>query len=373
MPSFANPTSFLKFAQIVQPIAAALCAIFFAAGIYFALFASPADYQQGEAVRIMYVHVPAAWMALGVYFFMGLASAAFLIWRHPVADIAARESALLGAGFTFICLATGSLWGKPMWGTWWVWDARLTSVLVLFFLYIGYMALENAVEGSEKGRKACAVLALIGLANLPVIRFSVEWWNTLHQPASVLRKDGPAIAPEMLVPLLLMAGAFSLFFIWLLLMRAVLVQHALLHLLRLRQIQLKATQAFKFVRQAKGQRIEARTQHHYLLRALADFHPRLHFNGTLPKRDLQRETVGHGPVQYPDFQPVGNFLQQRIQHIVTRGTANERTGQLGGFLRDKPLPLRHTAVCHQCQRYDVSRKAGARHRRAICCLRPDSG
>jgi heme exporter protein C len=180
---------------------------------------APPDYQQGESVRIMYVHVPAAWMALFVYTNIAIASAVALIWCHPLADLAAKASAPLGAGFTFLALATGSLWGKPMWGTWWVWDARLTSVLVLFFLYLGHMALMTAFEDPARGRKAAAVLALVGFVNVPIIKFSVDWWNTLHQPASVLRADGPTIHPDMLWPLLAMAVGFQFYYVSLLLVR----------------------------------------------------------------------------------------------------------------------------------------------------------
>jgi len=236
MVSLANPTNFMNWSRVLLPIAAAASAVLFVIGLYLALVASPPDYQQGEAVRIMYVHVPAAWMSMGAYMVMGAASASFLIWRHPLADMIARESAPLGACFTLICMATGSLWGKPMWGAWWVWDARLTSVLVLFFLYVGYMALDSSVEATERGRKACAWLALIGLANLPVIRFSVEWWNTLHQPASVLKLSGPSIHPTMLAPLLVMGVAFTLFYLSLLLLRV----RAALTMQKVRRAQLQA-------------------------------------------------------------------------------------------------------------------------------------
>ncbi|WPZ36023.1 heme ABC transporter permease [Thalassobaculum sp. OXR-137] len=212
MHRFANPTRFFRIANALLPVLGAVSAGLFAAGLYYALFDSPADYQQGETVRIMYVHVPAAWAALACYATMALAGASFLIWKHILADLAARAAAPIGAGFTLISLATGSLWGQPMWGTWWVWDARLTSVLILFFLYLGYIALVNAFDDQDRGGRAGAVLALVGAVNLPIIKFSVDWWNTLHQPASVLRMDGPSIAPEMLLPLMLMASAyFSLF------------------------------------------------------------------------------------------------------------------------------------------------------------------
>lgn len=188
-------------------------------GLYFGLFVAPADYQQGETVRIMYVHVPSAWMAMFVYSSIAIASAMALIWKHPLADLIGKASAPVGAGFTVICLVTGSLWGKPMWGTWWVWDARLTSVLILFFLYLGYIALNNAFDDPVRGAKTSAVLALVGAVNLPIIKFSVDWWNTLHQPASVTRLDAPAIHSSMLWPLLLMALGFTLFYFSILILR----------------------------------------------------------------------------------------------------------------------------------------------------------
>src|SRR6201987_1511663 len=190
-----------------------------ALGLYLALVVAPPDYQQGESVRIIYVHVPAAWMALAVYLFIAVASAVALVWRPPLAEIAAAAAAPIGAAFTFVCLATGSLWGRPMWGAWWVWDARLTSVLILFFLYLGYIALVNAFDDPSRGGKAGSLLALVGVVNLPIIKFSVDWWNTLHQPASVIRVGGPSIAASMLLPLLVMVLAFGLLFSWLLLLR----------------------------------------------------------------------------------------------------------------------------------------------------------
>ncbi|MGH7060258.1 MAG: heme ABC transporter permease CcmC, partial [Stellaceae bacterium] len=170
-------------------------------------------------VRIMFVHVPAAWTAMAAYAGLGGASFIHLVFRHPLADAAAKAAAPLGAGFTAMALATGSLWGRPMWGAWWVWDARLTSVLVLFFLYLGYIALVNAFDDPTRGARAGSVLALVGVVNLPIIKFSVDWWNTLHQPASVLRFGGPSIALSMLVPLLVMAIGFALLFATLLLVR----------------------------------------------------------------------------------------------------------------------------------------------------------
>ena len=216
---YANPARFLKLAIAIQPWAAAATIGLLLAGLYFALLSSPGDYQQGETVRIMYVHVPAAWMAMFCYTAMAAAAAVGLIWKHPVAELAARASAPIGACFTFLALFTGSLWGKPMWGTWWVWDARLTSVLILFFLYLGYMALSNAFDDPARGSKASSILAIVGFVNVPIIKFSVDWWNTLHQPASVIKIDGPAIHSSMLIPLILMAFAFKAFYIWVMLMR----------------------------------------------------------------------------------------------------------------------------------------------------------
>jgi heme exporter protein C len=203
MHRFANPTRFMRVANVILPWTAGLTLLFLAAGLYQALFASPADYQQGETVRIMYVHVPAAYMAMMIYASMAVASATSLIWKHPLADMIARASAPIGAVFTFLCLLSGSLWGQPMWGTWWVWDARLTSVLILFFLYLGYIALLNAFDDPARGAKPAAILALVGAVNL----------NTLHQPASLAKMDGPAIDPSMLWPLIFMAVGFTLFYV----------------------------------------------------------------------------------------------------------------------------------------------------------------
>ena len=214
----ANPARFMRWSAAVLPWCGWATAAVLAVGLYLALVAAPPDYQQGESVRIMYVHVPAAWLALGVYLFVAVASAVALVWRHPLAEIAAGAAAPVGAAFTFVCLASGSLWGRPMWGTWWVWDARLTSVLVLFFLYLGYIALVNAFDEPGRGAKAGSVLALVGVVNLPIIKFSVDWWNTLHQPASVMRLGGPRIDPSMLVPLLVMAVGLLLLFVTLLLL-----------------------------------------------------------------------------------------------------------------------------------------------------------
>ena len=219
MHRFASPTFFMRYSAAILPWAVRLTAALIAIGLYLALFVAPPDYQQGESVRIMFVHVPSAWMALFVYTGMAVASAMALIWKHPLSDIAARASAPIGACFTFMALATGSLWGKPMWGTWWVWDARLTSMLVLLFLYLGYMALADAFDDPARGAKAAAILALVGFVNVPIIKFSVDWWNTLHQPASVIKMGGPAIHFSMLAPLLIMVAGFTAFYVAVLIMR----------------------------------------------------------------------------------------------------------------------------------------------------------
>lgn len=213
MHRFANPTRFLSIAGRIVPWAAGFATVLFAVGLYWALVASPVDYQQGDTVRIMYVHVPAAWLAMFTYASMAGAAAVGLVWRHGIADLYCKAVAPIGAAFTVICLATGSLWGQPMWGTWWVWDARLTSVLILLFLYLGYMALVNAFDDLERGLRAGGILILVGTVNLPIIKFSVDWWNTLHQPASISRLDAPAIDPSMLGPLLTMTGAFTAYFV----------------------------------------------------------------------------------------------------------------------------------------------------------------
>ena len=234
MHRFANPARFMRIAEPILPWTSLVALATILLALYFGIFDSPADYQQGETVRIMYVHVPAAWMALFAYTVMALASGSFLIWKHPLADLSAQAAAPIGAGFTAIALVTGALWGQPMWGTWWVWDARLTSVLILFFLYLGYMALVNGFDDPERGSRMGAILALVGFVNVPIIKFSVDWWNTLHQPASISRLDAPAIDTSMLIPLLLMAIGFKLFFI------SILILRIKIHLLkkRIRSIQL---------------------------------------------------------------------------------------------------------------------------------------
>ena len=219
MHRFASPTQFLRLGAAIGPWMAGITALCLLAGLYFGLFNSPADYQQGDTVRIMYVHVPAAWMAMFCYAVMAGGSAASLIWGHRVGDMTAKATAPIGAAFTFLALVTGSVWGKPMWGTWWVWDARLTSVLILLFLYLGYIALQNAFDDPVRGTRAASILALVGIVNLPIIKFSVDWWNTLHQPASVLKLQGPTIHPSMLTPLFLMAIGYTTFYVWLLFLR----------------------------------------------------------------------------------------------------------------------------------------------------------
>jgi heme exporter protein C len=215
----ANPARFMRLSGAMLPWLAGLTAALLAIGLGWALLLAPPDYQQGESVRIMFIHVPSAWMALSVYLFIAIASGVALVSRHPLAEVAAQAAAPIGAAFTLVCLTTGSLWGRPMWGTWWVWDARLTSVLVLFFLYLGYIALVNAFDDASRGARAGSLLALVGVVNLPIIKFSVDWWNTLHQPASVIRMGRPAIDTSMLIPLVIMAVAFMLLFATLLLLR----------------------------------------------------------------------------------------------------------------------------------------------------------
>lgn len=217
--ALANPARFLRLANAVFPFAAATAGATIVAGLILGLYVAPPDYQQGEAYRIIFVHVPSAWMALLVYAVMAVMSAISLIWKHPLADIIAKASAPAGAVFTLINLVSGSLWGKPMWGAWWVWDARLTSMLILFFLYLGYIALTEAFDQPERGAKAGAVLALVGAVNLPIIKFSVDWWNTLHQPASISKLDAPSIDPSMLAPLLLMTVGFMAYYVTVLVWR----------------------------------------------------------------------------------------------------------------------------------------------------------
>src|SRR5882757_8704261 len=207
----ANPSRFLTLSGRILPWLSAATLIAFAFGIA-QVIGAPDDYQQGATAKIMYIHVPSAWLSMFIWGTMSLAALGTLVWRHPLADVAAKCAAPLGAAFTFLALVTGSLWGRPMWGTYWVWDARLTSVLVLFIMYLAVMALWRTVDDPSRAGRAAAILTLVGAINLPIIKFSVDWWNTLHQPASVFRPGGPTIAPSILTPLLVMAVAFLLLF-----------------------------------------------------------------------------------------------------------------------------------------------------------------
>jgi heme exporter protein C len=207
MKTLSRPGPFRRFANIAWPICALAGSLLLIPGLHQALVTSPVDYKQGETVRIMYVHVPAAWGALLLYAAMGIAAFTAFIWKHTLADVFCKAAAPVGATLAALCLITGSLWGKPMWGAWWVWDARLTSMLVLFFFYLGAIALRGAFADEVRGAKASQLLLLLGVVNLPIVKFSVDWWNTLHQGESIFRSGGPTIAPAMLQPLLLMTGA----------------------------------------------------------------------------------------------------------------------------------------------------------------------
>ena len=206
----ASPNAFYHLTGKALPWLGAATAVLFAVGIPWGLAFAPPDYQQGEGFRIIYVHVPAAALSMGVYVAMAIAGGIGLIWRIRVAAMVARSCAPVGAAFTFLALVTGSLWGKPMWGAWWVWDARLTSELILLFLYLGFIALQEAIEDRDAADRASALLALVGLVNIPIIHYSVEWWHTLHQGSTILRLGKPAIASAMLWPLLVMLAAFAL-------------------------------------------------------------------------------------------------------------------------------------------------------------------
>ncbi|MCW2306748.1 heme exporter protein C [Rhodobium gokarnense] len=216
--ALANPTRFLGFISKLLPWMIGATVLLFIVGLYMSFFYAPPDYQQGNTMRIMYIHVPAAWLAMFGYTMMSISSVGLLVWKHPLADVSAKSAAPIGAAFTFLSLVTGSIWGKPMWGTWWEWDARLTSVLILFIMYLGLIALWRSIEDPIRAGKAAAILVLVGFINIPIIKFSVEWWNTLHQPASVMRMDGPTIHPTILIPLLVMAVAFTFLFVTLHLM-----------------------------------------------------------------------------------------------------------------------------------------------------------
>jgi heme exporter protein C len=208
----ANPSRFLKFADRALPWLGGATAIALAFGLNQAMGA-PDDYQQGATVKIMFLHVPSAWLGMMAWGIMSIAALGTLVWRHPLADVAAKTAAPIGAAFTLLCLVTGALWGRPEWGTYWVWDARLTSELVLFLLYLGVIALWRTVEDSSRAARAAAILTLVGAVDLPIIKFSVDWWNTLHQGSSVFRMGGSTIYPTILVPLLVMAVAFTLLFV----------------------------------------------------------------------------------------------------------------------------------------------------------------
>jgi heme exporter protein C len=208
----ANPTQFMELSARALPWLAGAAAVVIAYGLYLAFFVAPPDYQQGETARIMFVHVPSAWLSMAGYTLIAISAFGLLVFRHPLADVSAKAAAPIGAAFTFLALVTGSLWGRPTWGTYWVWDARLTSVLILFFLYLGLIALRSSIEDETLASKLTAVLALVGIVMLPVIKFSVEWGNTLHQKASVLRLGGPTMDPSLLHPLLVMALGFTLLF-----------------------------------------------------------------------------------------------------------------------------------------------------------------
>jgi heme exporter protein C len=208
----ANPSRFLALANRLLPWLAAATVLAFAIGASQAYLA-PDDYQQGATVKIMFIHVPAAWLGIFAWILMSAAALGTLVWRHPLADVAAKAAAPIGAAFTLMCLVTGSLWGRPMWGTYWVWDARLTSVLILFLMYLGVIALWRTIEDPTRAARVVAVLTLVGAINIPIIKFSVEWWNTLHQPAAVLRLGGSTIHPTILVPLIVMLVAFTLLFL----------------------------------------------------------------------------------------------------------------------------------------------------------------
>jgi heme exporter protein C len=209
---YANPTLFMALTRKLLPWLSGVTILLLGVGLFAAFFVVPPDYQQGETVRIMYIHVPSAWLAIFAYIVMTSAALGVLVWRHPLADAAQKTAATLGAVFTFVCLVTGSLWGRPMWGAYWVWDARLTSMLVLFLLYLGLIAIRQTMDETPRGARVAAILTIVGFIDIPIIKYSVEWWNTLHQPASVFRIGGPTIAASMLWPLIVMAlGGTTLF------------------------------------------------------------------------------------------------------------------------------------------------------------------
>ena len=208
-PAFlSNPERFMAFSRWAAPMFGVIALMLGAVGLYLG-FTAPEDYQQGQTVRIMFIHVPAAQMSMFAYLCLAVASFLALIFRHTLADAAAQAAAPIGAGFTFLALVTGSLWGRPMWGAWWAWDARLVSVLVLFLLYLAYIALRASMDDEQKAARAAAILALVGSINLPIIHFSVEWWNSIHQGTSLFRRGGPSMPPVFWIPLVLMILAFT--------------------------------------------------------------------------------------------------------------------------------------------------------------------
>jgi len=209
----ASTKNFYRLAEVLTPWLAGLGVLLLGVGLFWGLFIAPVDFKQGESYRIIYVHVPAAWMSMFVYMVIAFCSVLVLVWKMKLADIVAQVSAPIGASFTFLALATGSLWGKPTWGTWWYWDARLTSELILLFIYIGYMALRASIDNRASASRAAAVLALVCVVNIPIIHYSVEWWNTLHQPASVMKLEKSSMHSSMLIPLLLSALGFKLYYI----------------------------------------------------------------------------------------------------------------------------------------------------------------
>ncbi len=215
----ASPKYFYDLSGRMIPWLGWACGLLLIAGLYLGLFVAPPDYQQGDSYRIMFIHVPSAWMSLFIYVVMAASSAIALVWKMKLAEVMATASAPIGASFTFLALATGSLWGKPMWGAWWVWDARLTSELILLFLYLGFIALQSAIEDRRSAARAAGVLALVGVVNIPIIHYSVQWWSTLHQGPTVTKLGAPSIATSMLIPLLLMALAFQFFYFAVVLMR----------------------------------------------------------------------------------------------------------------------------------------------------------
>ena len=208
-----SPPHFYRIAGKWIPWLTALFLITLIAGLYGGLIAAPTDYQQGESYRIIFVHVPSAWMSLFIYVVMAFCGAVIIVWRMKLAEVVLITSAPIGASFTFLALVTGSLWGKPMWGTYWAWDARLTSELILLFLYLGVIGLYNAIEEKRMAGRAVAILALVGVVNVPIIHYSVEWWHSLHQPASLTKFDKPSMPPSMYIPILIMAISFQIYYI----------------------------------------------------------------------------------------------------------------------------------------------------------------